>query len=93
MTRAHAYNPSINFEIFIHKVDGDLFLSDDHKIGKSFWSRRCIHYLRANLIFGVSIDCQREIQQRITEEISDQKMDIRMSFYLTRYYLNRWIYH
>ncbi|XP_017490399.1 PREDICTED: ras-related GTP-binding protein C-like, partial [Rhagoletis zephyria] len=27
--RAHAINPNINFEVFIHKVDG---LSDDHKI-------------------------------------------------------------
>lgn len=31
--RAHRYNPDIFFEVFIHKVDGDLFLSDDHKIG------------------------------------------------------------
>lgn len=33
VTRAHRYNPEIFFEVFIHKVDGDLFLSDDHKIG------------------------------------------------------------
>ncbi|KAF1791120.1 P-loop containing nucleoside triphosphate hydrolase [Phytophthora cactorum] len=33
VTRAHRYNPDILFEVFIHKVDGDLFLSDDHKIG------------------------------------------------------------
>jgi hypothetical protein len=31
VTRASAVNPSIYFEVFIHKVDG---LSDDHKIGK-----------------------------------------------------------
>lgn len=35
VTRAHRYNPDIFFEVFIHKVDGDLFLSDDHKIGAS----------------------------------------------------------
>lgn len=27
--KAHQHNPNINFEVFIHKVDG---LSDDHKI-------------------------------------------------------------
>lgn len=31
VTRAYKVNPNINFEIFIHKVDG---LSDDHKIEK-----------------------------------------------------------
>ncbi len=31
MTRAYKVNPDINFEVFIHKVDG---LSDDHKIEK-----------------------------------------------------------
>ena len=29
MRKAHTINPNINFEVFIHKVDG---LSDDHKI-------------------------------------------------------------
>ena len=33
VARAHEHNPNIFFEVFIHKVDGDLFLSDDHKIG------------------------------------------------------------
>jgi len=28
---AHSINPDIFFEVFIHKVDGDLFLSDEHK--------------------------------------------------------------
>lgn len=32
VTRAHAVNPRICFEVFIHKVDGDLFLSDEHKV-------------------------------------------------------------
>ncbi|CAM9562813.1 unnamed protein product [Discosporangium mesarthrocarpum] len=30
--RAHSINPRICFEVFIHKVDGDLFLYDEHKI-------------------------------------------------------------
>jgi hypothetical protein len=30
VTRAYEINPSIHFEVFIHKVDG---LSDDYKIG------------------------------------------------------------
>jgi len=61
--RAHRINPSIFFEVFIHKVDGDLFLSDDHKI-----------------------DCQRDIQLHITEELNDANLDIHLSFYLTSIY-------
>ncbi|KDO28433.1 hypothetical protein SPRG_06671 [Saprolegnia parasitica CBS 223.65] len=63
VTRAHHYNPNIFFEVFIHKVDGDLFVSDDHKI-----------------------DCQREIQQQVLDEINDGELDIHMSFYLTSIY-------
>lgn len=33
----------------------------------------------------MDVDCQREIQQQITDEISDGELDIHMSFYLTRY--------
>lgn len=40
MSRAYKVNPDINFEVFIHKVDG---LSDDHKIE----TQRDIHQ-RAN---------------------------------------------
>jgi Ras-related GTP-binding protein C/D len=29
---AHSVNPNISFEVFIHKVDGDLFLTDEQKI-------------------------------------------------------------
>ena len=32
VVRAHKANPNIYFEVFIHKVDGDLFLSDEHKV-------------------------------------------------------------
>lgn len=31
VTRAYRANPHIHFEVFIHKVDGDLFLSDEQK--------------------------------------------------------------
>lgn len=40
MTKAHKVNPSIRFEVFIHKVDG---LSDDYKME----TQRDIHQ-RAN---------------------------------------------
>ncbi|KAJ3118335.1 hypothetical protein HDU96_002492, partial [Phlyctochytrium bullatum] len=59
--QAHDINPSISFEVFIHKVDG---LSDDHKI-----------------------ETQREIHQRITDELADAGLDnIHLSFYLTSIY-------
>ena len=32
VARAHRINPDIFFEVFIHKVDGDLFLFDELKI-------------------------------------------------------------
>lgn len=32
IVRANKYNPNIVFEVFIHKVDGDLFLSDEQKV-------------------------------------------------------------
>lgn len=32
IVRANKYNPNIFFEVFIHKVDGDLFLSDEQKV-------------------------------------------------------------
>jgi len=32
VTIARSINPNMHFEIFIHKVDGDLFLSEDHKL-------------------------------------------------------------
>mmetsp|Transcript_26075 Transcript_26075/g.52013 ORF Transcript_26075/g.52013 Transcript_26075/m.52013 type:complete len:348 (-) Transcript_26075:28-1071(-) len=63
VTRAHRINPDIYFEVFIHKVDGDLFLSDEAKI-----------------------ECQRDIQLQITEELQDVDLDINLSFYLTSIY-------
>jgi Ras-related GTP-binding protein C/D len=32
ITRSHRSNPSIGYDILIHKVDGDMFLSEDHKV-------------------------------------------------------------
>ena len=28
---AHKVNPQITFEVFIHKVDSDMFMQDEHK--------------------------------------------------------------
>ena len=61
--RAHRINPNIHFEVFVHKVDGDLFLSEDHKV-----------------------DCQRDIQQQVADELEDANLDINFSFYLTSIY-------
>mmetsp|Transcript_11010 Transcript_11010/g.18181 ORF Transcript_11010/g.18181 Transcript_11010/m.18181 type:complete len:363 (-) Transcript_11010:291-1379(-) len=61
--RAHGHNPRIAFEVLVHKVDGDLFLSDEHKI-----------------------DCQRDIQQYMTEELNDANLNINLSYYLTSIY-------
>jgi Gtr1/RagA G protein conserved region len=49
--------------ISIEQVDGDLFLSDEHKI-----------------------DCQRDIQQYITEELNEANLDVTLSYYLTSIY-------
>ncbi|KTW28932.1 hypothetical protein T552_01560 [Pneumocystis carinii B80] len=56
--KALAVNPSINIEVFIHKVD---VLSDDYKI-----------------------DTQRDIQQRVLDELLDSGLDnVSISFHLT----------
>lgn len=52
VTRAHAVNPGICFEVFIHKVDGDLFLSDEHKVD----CHRDIQQARIGLLAGVGRD-------------------------------------
>ena len=51
---AHKYNPNICFEVFIHKVDGELFLSDEHRIE----CQRDIH----EQIYGELKDRQLDIQ-------------------------------
>lgn len=73
VTRAYKVNPDINFEVFIHKVDG---LSDDHKIEK----QRDIHkranddladasleriHLRFVLFFCNSSDIMWQVQRRL----------------------------
>jgi Ras-related GTP-binding protein C/D len=64
VVRAHEINPNIICEVFIHKVDGDLFLSDEHKV-----------------------DCQRDIQQQITDELqADANGNIPITFHLTSIY-------
>lgn len=64
VTRAHVINPHMFVEVFIHKVDGDLFLSDEHKI-----------------------DCHRDIQTRISNELHDVGLDtLELSYYLTSIY-------
>ena len=50
VTRAHKVNPSIKFEVFIHKVDG---LSDDHKIE----TQRDIHQRANDDLADAGLDC------------------------------------
>ena len=62
--KARHVNPNIFYEVFIHKVDGELFLSDEHKI-----------------------DCQRDIQTRLSNELRDRNInDIHLSYHLTSIY-------
>ncbi|KAI9137018.1 Gtr1/RagA G protein conserved region-domain-containing protein [Paraphysoderma sedebokerense] len=62
ISTASKYNPNINFEVFIHKVDG---LSDESKI-----------------------ETQRDIHQRVTDELLDLGLldRVSISFYLTSIY-------
>jgi len=61
--RAHRVNPKIFFEVFIHKVDGDLFLSDEHKT-----------------------DCQREIHNKLTDDLHENSVDAHLTFHCTSIY-------
>lgn len=49
VSRAYKVNPDINFEVFIHKVDG---LSDDHKIA----TQRDIHQRANDDLADASLD-------------------------------------
>jgi len=55
--RAHEVNPEISVDVFIHKVDGDLFLGDEAKLGASrprTYCTRTISYSRWGLFwFGL----------------------------------------
>lgn len=61
VTRASRVNPSIYFAVFVHKVDGDMFLSEDLKA-----------------------ECQREVQQRVMQELASASTDVQIGFFLTR---------
>ena len=79
MTRAYEINPSIHFEVFIHKVDG---LSDDYKIGVAFYG--ILQSRETNYDFS---ETQRDIHQRLMDELTDAGLDaIHLSFYLTSIY-------
>jgi len=60
---AYKVNPKIGFDVLIHKVDGDAYVSDDHKT-----------------------ECQREISQSITEELTEAKLSIRPTYHMTSIY-------
>lgn len=49
VSRAYKVNPDINFEVFIHKVDG---LSDDHKIA----TQRDVHQRANDDLADASLD-------------------------------------
>ncbi|KAI8816544.1 Gtr1/RagA G protein conserved region-domain-containing protein [Fimicolochytrium jonesii] len=81
VTRAHKVNPDVSFEVLIHKVDG---LSDDHKIGARGSQDILIAGTAAHAVF---LETQRDIHQRITDELADAQLDnIHLSFYLTSIY-------
>jgi len=60
---AYKINPKIHFDILIHKVDGDAYLSDDHKT-----------------------DSQNELKKLVTDELLDNKLQVRPQFHLTSIY-------
>eukprot|EP00455_Lapot_gusevi_P054444 TRINITY_DN872_c0_g1_i1.p1 TRINITY_DN872_c0_g1~~TRINITY_DN872_c0_g1_i1.p1 ORF type:complete len:388 (-),score=127.67 TRINITY_DN872_c0_g1_i1:21-1130(-) len=62
-SQAYRINPNLFFEVLIHKVDGDSYLHDDHKV-----------------------DCQRDIQQQLQEELYDDGLELPLSYYLTSIY-------
>eukprot|EP01006_Ploeotia_vitrea_P030837 TRINITY_DN63158_c0_g1_i1.p1 TRINITY_DN63158_c0_g1~~TRINITY_DN63158_c0_g1_i1.p1 ORF type:complete len:338 (-),score=200.03 TRINITY_DN63158_c0_g1_i1:37-1050(-) len=60
---AYKSNNRLSYDVLIHKIDGDSYLSDDLKI-----------------------DCRRDIQSIITDELADANLPIHPSFYLTSIY-------
>lgn len=98
VTRAHAVNPNICFEVFIHKVDGDLFLSDEHKIDchrdiqqvgrrKEGWEKdglACLLTLHRHHHYPL---IHTSSSQRISSELRDAQLDhVEMSYFLTSIY-------
>ncbi len=89
MKRAVTANPSISIAVFINKVDGDLFLSEEQKSGARVraraapWRRGTLaHCLRA----PGAADKQREIQQGVTNQLTDAGMDVTIDYFLTSIY-------
>lgn len=76
-------NPQIHFEVLVHKVDGDSYMSDDHKIGPL-----AALFVRTLCVCSHSrlADCQQDINQQITEELEDSKLNVHPSFHLTSIY-------
>lgn len=88
VTRAYKVNPNIQFEVFIHKVDG---LSDDHKIE----TQRDIQQKANDELLGkhVAPDFERKVWIWITTRLTfdcfstDEGLkNIHLSFYLTSIY-------
>jgi hypothetical protein len=90
-------NKSISFDVLIHKVDGDAYLSDDHKTGAFTRLQRCRYFCTARLstCMRVSVcvlrvascaDCQNEIKKSITEELAEARLPIRPIFHMTSIY-------
>jgi Ras-related GTP-binding protein C/D len=80
--RVMRINPSLHFEIFIHKLDGDRFAATDRKLGATaLWVSRKLDPL---LIPCCASECQREVQQRIAEELHG--LSSQLSFHMTSIY-------
>lgn len=78
-------NSAIKFEVFIHKVDG---LSDDRKIGECpVLAAPLGPPDAAHSPAHTHVEVQRDIQQRITDDLADAGMDgIQPRFHLTSIY-------
>ncbi len=82
IAQATKVNPNINFEVFVHKVDG---LSEDHKIGMI----QFFHFpIRRNSSLFFWKDVQREIQQLVNDSLQDsgQLGRVPVRYYLTSIY-------
>ena len=81
--RAHEVNPKLSFDVFIHKVDGDLFLGDDLKLRT--WLCCVVGGTSASRV-GVA-DCQNVIEAQVTKDLEEAGIsDAQVSFYLTSIY-------
>ena len=68
--------------MFIHKVDGDAFPLDEHKVGMCwFGSIQAVCFSQK-----LPSDAQRLIRQTISDQLRYAKLDIHLTFYLTSIY-------